>query len=94
MTTTAAPTAAPTNAELRDSDHWIRPWYPGEGPIFGTGGQFIGHIYPDCEHLLRIHPEPQPGAGWLDPRQGPVCPPCLHRHDPKLHAELFSEDED
>lgn len=57
---------------------WIRPWYVG---AVITGGRIEGHIYRDCERLLRIEPEPREGAGWLDPGQGPTCEPCKERHD-------------
>jgi hypothetical protein len=50
--------------------NWIRPWYPA--------GR-VGHLYPDCPHLLRIEPDPAEGAGWLDPHQRNVCDPCLKR---------------
>jgi hypothetical protein len=56
----------------------IRPWYPA-GPE--------GHIYADCEHLLRDQPEPREGSGWLDPRGPGVCEPCLLRHIPPWDAE-------
>lgn len=56
----------------------IRPWYP-------AGRE--GHIYADCEHLLRDVPEPAKGAGWLDPRGPGVCKPCLIRHIPPWDAE-------
>lgn len=59
--------------------NWIRPWYVG-AVILGSG-QFEGHIYPDCERLLRVDSEPREGAGWLDPSQGPICRSCQKRHD-------------
>lgn len=75
---------------------WIRPWYPGGEDVaagrFGSPPVFIGHLYPDCEELLRVDPYPAEGAGWLDPRQPGVCEDCLFRHDPALYAELFTEE--
>ena len=68
----------------------IRPWYPGRV----SGGVFTGHLSPDCEDLLRDRPEPQEGAGWLDPRDGNTCKGCIHDHDPKLYAAIFGDDED
>ncbi|WP_240777732.1 hypothetical protein [Nonomuraea basaltis] len=50
---------------------WIRPWYPAG---------HLGHLYPDCEDLLRWGSEPQEGAGWLGPRNGDVCRSCLKRY--------------
>ncbi|UBU10006.1 hypothetical protein [Nonomuraea gerenzanensis] len=58
--------------------NWIRPWYVG---VVLTGGHFEGHIYPDCERLLRITSEPQEGAGWLDPADPRTCGSCQERHD-------------
>jgi hypothetical protein len=58
---------------------WIRPWYIGA--VQHHTGLIEGHIYPDCERLLRAHAEPREGAGWLDPNIGPTCPPCKGRHD-------------
>jgi hypothetical protein len=69
MTTTA--TAAPVSAATHPSITWIRPWYPAG---------HMGHIYDDCELLLRWESEPQEGAGWLDPNGRDVCRPCLKRH--------------
>lgn len=56
---------------------WIRPWYVGAV----INGQIDGHIYPDCDRLLRIANQPQEGTGWLDPTQGPICEACLTRHN-------------
>lgn len=47
---------------------WIRPWYPAGA---------IGHTRPDCPTLLAIQPTPAEGSGWLVPRRGQVCDPCL-----------------
>lgn len=58
---------------------WIRPWYVGAVQL-GTG-LLEGHIYRDCERLARQTSTPQEGAGWLDPSKGPICPPCLERHE-------------
>lgn len=74
---------------------WIRPWYPAGVDATATGrGPMVltGHIYPDCEHLLRVDSDPREGSGWLDPRMPGACPDCLHRHDPKLYAELYEND--
>jgi hypothetical protein len=79
---------------LPDTAYWIRPWYPGEIPFRAGKGHFVGHIYADCEDLLRIRPEPQEGAGWLDPRKGPMCESCLLRYDPQLHAAVFGDDDE
>ncbi|GAA2990411.1 hypothetical protein GCM10017559_08030 [Streptosporangium longisporum] len=54
---------------------WIRPWYPGG---------VTGHIYADCEQLLHTTPEPQEGAGWLNPQGDRVCTACAERHDPTV----------
>lgn len=77
---------------------WIRPWYPGGEDA--AAGRFagrpvlIGHIYPDCEELLRVESSPREGSGWLDPHQPGTCQECLYRHDPKLYAEIFGDEED
>ena len=76
----------------------IRPWYPGGDDIRLTTTHrrmvLVGHLYADCEELLRVDPEPKEGAGWLDPRQPGTCQGCLYRHDPKLHAEIFGDDDE
>lgn len=66
---------------------WIRPWYPGE--ISTRDGAYVGHLDPACEELLRVRTDVIEGTGWLDPRRGQVCPPCLLAHDPKLHDDVF-----
>ena len=75
----------------------IRPWYPAGEDVQGcTVNQRLtikGHLYRDCEELLRWVVDPQEGSGWLDLRAGGVCEPCLYRHDPQLYAELVGEDE-
>lgn len=50
---------------------WIRPWYPAGS---------VGHLYADCEGLLKTEPEPSEGTGWLDPNKGKVCRACCRRH--------------
>ncbi|WP_188187997.1 hypothetical protein [Nonomuraea sp. SYSU D8015] len=74
---TATTDIAATRTGWRAWMSWIRPWYIGAV----IGGDIEGHIYPDCERLLRIESEPREGAGWLDPAQGPVCDPCKARHN-------------
>ena len=59
---------------------WVRPWYPGV--VDAYSGRIEGHLFPDCEDLLRVQPDPQEGAGWLDPDAGDVCTTCLNR-DPE-----------
>jgi hypothetical protein len=65
------------NATITRITYWIRPWYIGAV----IGGFIEGHIYPDCQRLLRTTSEPQEGVGWLDPQVGPVCASCKKRHD-------------
>ncbi|NAS22459.1 hypothetical protein GT755_12280 [Herbidospora sp. NEAU-GS84] len=69
---------------------WRRPWYPG-ALILGAL-PFEGHLYPDCEELLEVRPDPVEGAGWLDLRDPACCSGCLYRHDPKLHRELHPDE--
>lgn len=76
---------------------WIRPWYPGGEDVgagrFGQAPVFIGHVYANCEALLDVDADPREGAGWLDPHQPGTCQACLYRHDPKLYADIFGDDE-
>ncbi|MEU6781461.1 hypothetical protein ABZ912_19835 [Nonomuraea angiospora] len=71
-----------TNASIAD---WIRPWCPGGEDV--AAGRFdgkpvhIGHIYPDCEDLLRVESSPREGSGWLDPSMPGTCQTCLYRHN-------------
>lgn len=61
---------------------WIRPWYPGHVPVHGfPGGFYVGHIFADCEELLKVRTDVIEGTGWLDPNQPDVCEPCLERHN-------------
>ncbi|WP_405149495.1 hypothetical protein OG589_14720 [Sphaerisporangium sp. NBC_01403] len=83
MSTTAT---APSASAIAD---WIRPWYPAGVDVHT--GQIFGHLFPDCEELLRVEVEPREGSGWLDPRAGAVCEDCLERHDPKLATEILRE---
>lgn len=71
MTTATTASTNSTRTGWQEWMSWIRPWYPA-----GT----VGHLYPDCEHLLAVESEPREGAGWLDPRQGDVCGPCVKRY--------------
>lgn len=75
-----------------DSTYWLRPWYPAGVNV--RTGQIVGHLDPECPELLRVEPFPHEGAGWLDPRTGDVCEPCLFDRDPALHAEIFGDEED
>jgi hypothetical protein len=72
-----------------DTTYWIRPWYPA-GVNVHTG-QIVGHLDPECEELLKVEPTPREGAGWLDPRTGDTCEPCLRNHDPELYAALYGQ---
>jgi hypothetical protein len=84
-----------TTAKLPDSTYWIRPWYSGGVDITATGWGpmvIVGHLYPDCDDLLRVEADPREGAGWLDPRKPGTCQPCLHRYDPKLYVEIFGDE--
>jgi hypothetical protein len=58
-------------AELFPPVDWQRPWYPAG---------LVGHIYADCERLLRVVPEPREGCGWLNPLDRHVCGDCLTRY--------------
>ncbi|MDF5756611.1 hypothetical protein [Spongiactinospora sp. TRM90649] len=40
--------------------------------------------------MLGAEAEPAQGAGWLDPRRGLVCRPCLERYDAALYRTVFS----
>lgn len=92
-TTTTEP--APTSAVTHPSTTWIRPWYPGAIDVNATKAAghvtLEGHLFADCDELLRVATNPQAGAGWLDPRAGGTCELCLHRHDPELYAEITDE---
>ncbi|MFI6793635.1 hypothetical protein ACIBG4_40525 [Nonomuraea sp. NPDC050383] len=64
---------------------WIRPWYVGAVLTHPQlGGHIEGHIYPDCERLLRIESQPREGSGWLDPHTGYVCASCTDRRTSSL----------
>lgn len=60
---------------------WIRPWFPGHVPVDSLQGQFVGHIYADCEDLLQVRPEPVEGCGWLDPDDPLICKSCRSRYE-------------
>ncbi|MEV0993449.1 hypothetical protein [Nonomuraea sp. NPDC050202] len=75
-----------------DPTYWLRPWYPA-GVVVHTG-QILGHLDAECPELLRVEPNPREGAGWLDPRTGDVCLPCLREKAPDLYDALFSDEED
>lgn len=68
----------------------IRPWYPGA--LVHNVPVFEGHLFPACGRLLEARSEPVQGAGWLNLRDGATCSDCLYVYDPKLHAEIHTEE--
>lgn len=76
---------------------WVRPWFPAGEDMDATrtAGHVVmhGHLFDDCEVLLRRVSEPVEGCGWLDPRGPGVCEDCIERFDEALASELFHDED-
>ncbi|WP_214103187.1 hypothetical protein [Acrocarpospora catenulata] len=76
---------------------WVRPWFPAGVSVrestFDRGCVIEGHLFDDCEVLLRRVSEPVEGCGWLDPRQPGTCEDCIERFDEALASELFHDED-